>query len=122
MLTKTLPDVTATRYMKPQAQLTAEMVLRVIEDELENEFNSHELLEAVQRVYPNEYAEELIKKASTDDPAKHAGSALAARLNFAPFDKAVVKVGTEWARNARGTMSRLPLWRKSERMDASAAF
>jgi hypothetical protein len=112
MLMDVVPDLTPARYMTPGAALTPSMLLTVITQELDDEFNAHELVEAVRHRYPAEFAEELIKNASHADPAKRTASDIGARLNYAPFDRHLVKVGSEWTLNARGTTSRVALWRQ----------
>jgi hypothetical protein len=112
MLMNALTNVSPARYMNPAAELTPSMMLRVIAEDLDDEFNSHEFIAALRRRFPQGYAEELIQKASAADPQKAADSAIASRLNFAPFDRAIVNIGSEWAPNVRGTLSRVALWAK----------
>jgi hypothetical protein len=98
--------------MNPGATVTASMLLNVIRQDMDDEFNTHELCEALRRRYPTEYAEEMIKNASFADPAKRTVSDIGSRLHHAPFTNQVAQLGNEWTLNARGNSARVVLWGK----------
>jgi hypothetical protein len=112
MLMDVVTELSPARYMNPGVAVTTSMLLNVIRHDLGEQFNSHELCEAVRRRYPTEYGEELIKNASHADPAKRTVSDIGSRLHHAPFDGQVAQLGNEWTLNARGTTSRVALWGK----------
>jgi hypothetical protein len=112
MLMDVVTDLSPAQYMNPGLAVTSSMLLNVIRQDMDEQFNTHELCEAVRRRYPAEYAEELIKNASHADPAKRTVSDIGSRLHHGPFVAHVAELGNEWTLNARGTTSRVALWGK----------
>jgi hypothetical protein len=99
--------------MKPMEYISNDL-LKAAFEKMEPIFDSGEFREAIIEIDSNAYIDELTKRRKTTTNAFQAvHSDIASRLDYAPFDTKVEKMGERRpAMSIKGTPTKVTVWRK----------